>query len=183
MARLASILALCIYLAPLHSAAQEVPPQKIDCKQFNNFYRVNDSIFRSEQPSRDGIEYLGSIGIRSLLSVRSKSDSSLIGGIRFNVYHIPMTTEKIYHEDVVKALAVIKRSPKPLLIHCSRGADRTGLIIAAYRIVYCGWTKEQAIGEMRNGGYHFDQSLENMVRYLNGLDTDQIRRQINEIAQ
>lgn len=173
----------CILIAPFRVAAQELQPQKVDCKQFTNLYRINDSIYRSEQPSKAGMAYLDSIGIRSLLSVRSKSDSVLAREMKFSVYHVSMKPDSFTHDDVVRALAVLARSPKPIAVHCSRGADRTGLVIAAYRIVYGGWTKEQAIDEMRNGGYHFDQSLENMVRYLNVMDADQIRRQINEIAQ
>lgn len=177
------LVALCFNLAPIVSVAQTIAPQKIDCTQFTNLYRLNDSIYRSEQPSSAGMIFLDSIGIRSLLSIRSKSDSSLAAGKDFAIYHIPMEPTKFFHEDVVAALTVLNHSPKPLLVHCSRGADRTGLIIAAYRIVYGGWSNEQAIEEMRNGGYHFDQSLENMIRYLNAIDAVQIRKQLSDTSR
>ena len=43
----------------------------------------------------------------------------------------------------------------PVLVHCKHGADRTGCIVALYRIVFQSWSKEAAIDEMHNGGYGF----------------------------
>jgi protein tyrosine/serine phosphatase len=41
-----------------------------------------------------------------------------------------------------------------VLVHCERGQDRTGLVIAAYRVRKCGWTKEAAMAEALALGYH-----------------------------
>jgi protein tyrosine/serine phosphatase len=40
-----------------------------------------------------------------------------------------------------------------LLVHCERGQDRTGLVIASYRVRKCGWTKEAAMAEALTLGY------------------------------
>lgn len=51
-------------------------------------------------------------------------------------------------------LDMIKQMPKPILVHCEHGEDRTGLIIAAYRVTACdGWTKEAAWNEALAHGY------------------------------
>ena len=41
-----------------------------------------------------------------------------------------------------------------VLVHCQHGEDRTGLIVAAYRVAACGWTKEAAMAEALRFGYH-----------------------------
>src|SRR5215210_9151900 len=40
----------------------------------------------------------------------------------------------------------------PVFIHCKRGSDRTGTIIAVYRISHDKWTANQAMSEARNLG-------------------------------
>ena len=40
-------------------------------------------------------------------------------------------------------------------MHCQQGADRTGTMMAFYRIAVQGWPKDDAIAEMKNGGYGF----------------------------
>ena len=56
-------------------------------------------------------------------------------------------------EQVERALAVIDaRENWPVFVHCQRGADRTGVIIAVYRILRDKWTAEQAIDEAKRFG-------------------------------
>ncbi len=44
--------------------------------------------------------------------------------------------------------------PGPYLIHCARGKDRTGYVIALYRMCFQGWPRERAAAEMKDN-YHF----------------------------
>lgn len=43
---------------------------------------------------------------------------------------------------------------KSVLIHCLHGEDRTGIVIAAYRIRYQNWSVENAIKDMYQNGFH-----------------------------
>lgn len=52
--------------------------------------------------------------------------------------------------EIVGAIYMV---PKPVLVHCQHGQDRTGLAIAAYRALVCGWTKEDAMTEALHFGY------------------------------
>ncbi|MGH9938421.1 MAG: protein-tyrosine phosphatase family protein [Blastocatellia bacterium] len=53
-------------------------------------------------------------------------------------------------EQVERALAIIDAQENwPVFVHCQRGADRTGVIIAVYRISHERWTDEQAIAEAK----------------------------------
>ena len=62
-------------------------------------------------------------------------------------------------------------------MHCRRGADRIGLAVAVYRIAVQGWSKEEAITEMTQGGFAFYTGWQNLIRYLRDLDIDALKRQ------
>jgi hypothetical protein len=44
-------------------------------------------------------------------------------------------------------------STYPVLLHCRAGLHRTGIMVAVYRMEYQGWTREQAIAEMKENGF------------------------------
>jgi len=80
------------------------------------------------------------------------------------------------HLDTHLALfvAIAKAAPKPIYVHCRAGVDRTGVLIAAYRVLVDGISREQAIAEM--GRYQSPwQSLD--ARYIRGLSEER-REQI-----
>jgi len=41
----------------------------------------------------------------------------------------------------------------PVLIHCKAGLHRTGVIVAVYRMEYDGWTRHEAMGELKANGF------------------------------
>jgi hypothetical protein len=47
-----------------------------------------------------------------------------------------------------------------------------------YRIVVCGWTKPEAIEEMRRGGYHFSPVWKNLVAFIENADIADIKRRV-----
>ena len=61
-------------------------------------------------------------------------------------------------------------------IHCQRGADRTGMLCAMYRVVVCDWPRQDAIEEMMEGGFRFNPMWRNLVRYIERADIDELRR-------
>ena len=81
-------------------------------------------------------------------------------------------------ENVVKFLQVL-RDPKnrPVFVHCQHGADRTGLMVAIYRIAVQGWSRQDAIQEMTQGGTGFHEVWTNLIDYLLKLDIVRIQQQ------
>ena len=61
-------------------------------------------------------------------------------------------------------LAVIQSLPAPVFVHCEHGCDRTGMIIACYRIRHDGWSKETALGEARK--YGLSRLERGMIDYI-----------------
>jgi hypothetical protein len=154
-----------------------------------NLHRVNASLYRSAQPSREGFVFLGkqpSLAsgdrpIKTVLSLRAFNDdvplvlpSSVLRleQIRFHTWHPE-------NEDVVKFLRIATTpAMQPLLVHCQHGSDRTGTMVAIYRVAYEGWTKAQATDEMINGGFGFHPLWQNLLRYIEELDIDAIKAQV-----
>ncbi|WP_417935520.1 tyrosine-protein phosphatase [Gilliamella apis] len=49
---------------------------------------------------------------------------------------------------IIQILKTIKNSPKLRLIHCWHGSDRTGVVVAIYRLIFQNWNKRQVIDEL-----------------------------------
>ena len=65
-----------------------------------------------------------------------------------------------------------------MFFHCRQGADRTGAMAAAYRVVMQGWTKDAAIEEMTRGGYGFHRAWAGLVDAIRDLPADDLHYQI-----
>lgn len=59
------------------------------------------------------------------------------------------------NRQVAVALSILKREPAPIYIHCRHGHERTGFVIAAYRMQVCGWTFADAYKEWKDMGCHW----------------------------
>lgn len=154
--------------------------QKIEIPGFYNLYKVDEHLYRSEQPDLKETVELQNIGIEIVLNIRNwKKDEAEIKGTNLELVHLPMKATKISYDDVVDALKIIKKSSKKVLVHCKHGSDRTGCIVAAYRMAVCGWTKKQAINEFLDPrfGYH-ETWFPNILKLLNDLDVEKLKKDI-----
>jgi len=154
-----------------------------------NLHRVNATLYRSAQPSREGFVRLdthlspgsGDPPIRTVVSLRtSRDDASLVAeSSALRLEEISFNTWHPEDEDVVKFLRIATTPAlQPVLVHCRHGSDRTGTMVAIYRIVIEGWTKSQATDEMVHGGFGFHPLWQNLLRYIEALDVDAIRAQV-----
>ena len=67
----------------------------------------------------------------------------------------------------------------PYLVHCQHGADRTGTMVAMYRMVIQGWSREKAVDELVNGGYGFHPMWKNILEYLQNVNVEKIQSAVN----
>jgi len=71
-----------------------------------------------------------------------------------NYYHLPdfeplhMINWSLLDNHVARFLAIVSEAPKPVYVHCMDGIDRTGVMIAAYRVLIEGVSREEANAEM-----------------------------------
>ena len=143
-----------------------------------NFYRVTTNLYRGAQPTTRGMAELKAMGIKTVINLRNlhSDDDELLGtGLKQGRLHMkPWHAED---EDVVYFLKwVANTNNLPVFVHCQRGADRTGMICAMYRIVICGWTKPEAIREMKEGGFGFNPVWKNLEAYIERVDIAKLRQ-------
>jgi tyrosine-protein phosphatase SIW14 len=122
-----------------------------------NLHQVSPEIYRSAQPSAADLKLLcEKLGVRSVLTLRDyHDDGDEAKGLPLALYRVEMDADEVEPEKVAMALRLLREAPKPVLIHCWHGADRTGLVVAAWRISTQGWTPDAAIDELEHGGFGF----------------------------
>ena len=154
-------LCLVVLLAvPMY--AQEVRP---------GLYRVDNNIYRGQQPTRQDIANLASSGIRTVLDLRGVLDHKPweqqaveAAGMRYIRVGLSGFFAPTQHQ-IDKILEVLDNPALgPIFVHCRRGADRSGVVIACYRITHDHWTNAQAMEEARQQGFSRLEVL--MQRYI-----------------
>lgn len=135
--------------------AQDIAPQK----GLPNLARVNSDLYRGGQPSKEGIAELKKLGIRTVIDLRddderSRKERGHVIGVGMQFVNIPMGNwSRPDYKTIASIMGEIaKRENQPVFVHCRRGSDRTGTVIAIYRIVHNGWTAEQALEEAKDRG-------------------------------
>jgi protein tyrosine/serine phosphatase len=178
------IISLLLVLSSCALTAEYVRPIQwatpIQLAGVGNFYKVADYLYRSDQPSAEGMKNLEKMGIKTIINLRAfYSDADEIEGTGLLNEELSVKAWHMEDEDVIRVLRIIRtRENGPFLIHCSRGADRVGLMCAMFRIVEQGWSKDEAIQEMVKGGYGFHAVWKNIINYVKNVDVDRIRKEV-----
>jgi len=129
-----------------------------------NFHQVDQNVYRGGQPNKAGFEQLAKLGVKTVIDLREAGRRSLreenfVTSAGMKYVNVPMTgltapTESEIH----RILAMLGDSATgSVFVHCMRGADRTGAVIAAYRIYHDHWTNGQALNEAKALGMSFFQ--------------------------
>ena len=153
--------------------------RRVPSATFNNLYKVDDDVYRSEQPTRKGFEEIRDKGIKAVIDLRfGHSDAALIEGLDLVGIQIGMTAWDFSEDDILRALKAIESAPKPVLVHCLHGSDRVGVVVAMYRIVFLNWPKEEALAEMKEGGFGFHWFYLNIPSFIKRVDVARIRKRL-----
>ncbi|SHJ85678.1 Tyrosine phosphatase family protein [Desulfatibacillum alkenivorans DSM 16219] len=146
----------------------------------SNMYQVSDSLYRGAQPKAEGFKSLEALEIKTVVNLRiTQGDERYAGDASMNLVGIPMFPWEPDEEDVIRFLKLTQDpATAPVFLHCRHGSDRTGALTACYRVVVCGWPLEQAVEEMKNGGFGYHPIWWTLPRDLEDLDFDRIRREV-----
>jgi protein tyrosine phosphatase (PTP) superfamily phosphohydrolase (DUF442 family) len=152
--------------------------QPIQMKGVPNLHKVSDTLYRSAQPSAEGMRNLRAIGVETIVNLRSfHSDRHEIGDTGLAYEHIYMKAWHPEEDDAVRFLQIVANPRRdPVLVHCQHGADRTGTMCAIYRVAVQGWSKKEAVEEMSQGEFGFHGIWDNLIRWINALDVERIKK-------
>ena len=150
----------------------------IEMKGVPNLHKVSDMVYRSAQPSEEGMRNVKAMGIETIVNLRSfHSDRDEIRNTGLAYEHIYMKAWHPEEEEAVRFFQIVTNSKRaPVLVHCQHGADRTGTMCVLYRVAVQGWSKEDAIKEMMQGGFGFHGIWDNLIHWINAVDVEGIKK-------
>ena len=149
-----------VLLVSLTASAQPDAQEKF----LPNFHQVNERLYRGAQPLTGGLERLAALGIKTIINLRGEDEDTRAaeekaraGGLRY--VSVPMSGIKRPSDEQVEEVLAIINAPEnwPVFVHCKHGSDRTGTIIAVYRISQDGWSTKDAKKEAKLYGLSWIQ--------------------------
>jgi tyrosine-protein phosphatase SIW14 len=124
--------------------------------RIENFQQVNDHVYRGAQPSDEGFQYLAKLGVRTVIDLRetderAKAEESVVTADGMKYVNVPMTgLTPPTDAEITHILGILEdETGGAVFVHCKRGADRTGAVIAAYRIDHDRWDSARALKEAK----------------------------------
>jgi protein tyrosine/serine phosphatase len=128
-----------------------------------NFYQVNDHVFRGAQPSPDAWPALAKLGVTTVIDLRrtdehsTEAEAKAVTAAGMKYLNFPMRGVVAPSDEQVQKILALLDSNEKVFIHCKRGADRTGAVIACYRISHDRWVSEKALSEAKSRGMSWTQ--------------------------
>ena len=127
--------------------------------QLPRFQQVSDKLFRSGQPRAGGVARLRDLGINTIINLRGASAStrkeeSEARAFGLNYFNIALPNWGRPQDSRVARILDLIAAPENgrVLVHCKDGVDRTGMIVAVYRMMHEGWTSQDALAEAERNG-------------------------------
>jgi protein tyrosine/serine phosphatase len=137
------------------------PPKELSVPSLPNSAKVTANLYRGAQPGPSGYAQLKNLGIEIVVDLRQekpeiKDEQARVeaSGMRFvSIPWSPLNNPS--RAQIISFFDLLKDNPqKKIFVHCEEGADRTGTMIALYRVGLDGWTPQQAVAEMNLFHFH-----------------------------
>jgi tyrosine-protein phosphatase SIW14 len=174
------VCALLLCASSYSARAQESSLDKKQSEALPRFARVSEKLYRGAQPRKEGFKQLAERGITTVINLRNDDERALIeeadakaAGLRY--FNVPFKRRGPPTESQVdQVLSLIDDEKNGVVfIHCAQGQDRTGMVVALYRITRDGWTDQQAIREAEHLGMKFWHIR--MKRYISSYFRNRVR--------
>ena len=151
-------LALITMLSPPKAFANSVAPAPAKLG-ISRFVEVEPGFARGGRPSEADVRALAARGYKTVVSLRHGTlEGEWVRSAGMEFIQIPMDSGPFGapapSEAQVRTFLAAVGDPakRPVFVHCKRGRDRTGVMVALYRVARNGWSAEQAIAEMEERG-------------------------------
>jgi len=125
--------------------------QKIRVQGVPNFGKLNACVWRSGQPSADGLKNLAAMGLKTVVNLQKENPGEKdIVPAGVNYVYIPVQDETAPSVDQGRQFLQVVSDPKnwPVLVHCHAGEGRAGLFSALVRYSFDGWNNSQISDEV-----------------------------------
>lgn len=123
----------------------------------SNVGRVAPGVLRGAQPGREGYATLKAMGVKTVIDMRtSESEQKLVGAAGMRAIAVPIEMSRKGLKEKVEQVVALMSDPanQPVYVHCRHGQDRTGIVVAAYRMKQQGWSLADAESEMQSFGFN-----------------------------
>ena len=138
------------------AVAEHRQAKKLTLTGVANFGEVTPWLYRGAQPSRQGFEELAAKGIDIVVDARlsgKSSEKKVVNAAGMQYVSIPWHCMFPKDKAIEQFLAILRENPKKkIFVHCRYGNDRTGMMLAAYRMAIENWTAQEAWAEMQQFG-------------------------------
>jgi tyrosine-protein phosphatase SIW14 len=141
-----------------------------------NVGRIDSDVYRGAQPAQEGYTTLKEMGIRTVINLRtSESERNKVETAGMRSVEIPLSMLSNGDKDKVDKVVAVMVDPsnRPVFVHCRLGEDRTGIVVAAYRMKIQGWPLSLAEAEMDSFG--FNKVWINLRKFLHRYATALVR--------
>jgi tyrosine-protein phosphatase SIW14 len=137
--------------------------------------RIDAHVYRAKQPDEKDFAGLARMGIKTVLDLRGgmihePKERKWVEAAGMRYVSIRLSGLFPPKEQQMAAILALLENPAqgPVFVHCRRGDDRTGIVIACYRIAHDHWTNERALEEARRDGIsRFEPLMQRYIRRFN----------------
>jgi tyrosine-protein phosphatase SIW14 len=153
---------LCDLALPRQTDASSPPgvqrkmARKLIVRGLPNLGEVTPTLYRGSQPTKKGFKQLAKMHIAIVVDLRGNRKGERNTVRKLGMQYVPIPWFCMRPKDVVIAqfLKLLRENPnKKIFVHCNTGIDRTGMMVAAYRMAEEGWTADEAMKEMKAFGF------------------------------
>jgi protein tyrosine/serine phosphatase len=161
-----------------------------------NFCVVTPNVlWRGAKPDKDDAAWLIQHGVRTIVNLElilddkhafgqatvEDANNYKVGYFRIHDWEpLRILAPSVVDDHVAHFLAIVIQQSKPVYVHCRYGENRTGVMVAAYRVLIEGVSNEEAIEEMRRYKVLWLEADEIYIRGLLPKRREEIRRKIME---
>ena len=187
--RLPAAVGALLLLSTFASAQDAIDPDGLP-----RFQQVSERLFRGGQPRAGAIRRLAELGIDTIVnlrgaSARTRSDEAEARALGLNYFNVPLPVWGRPDEARVRRVVELIAAPESgrVFVHCKDGVDRTGTVVALYRISHEGWKTDDALVEaerrgMRRIQYWMRDYVEDYGRRLRTSNSEAAARRQNSDA-
>ncbi|PIR01601.1 MAG: hypothetical protein CO031_01930 [Candidatus Nealsonbacteria bacterium CG_4_9_14_0_2_um_filter_37_38] len=137
-----------------------------------NFTKISDELYKSGQPDLSLLYFLKeNCQIKTIVNLRTKIENfekDFVQNQGIYLLHIPLLffLRNPKEKDILRFLELFNDSQKcPVLVHCRNGKDRTGMMVALFRLLYQNWPIQKVLEEMKQNRVNFYWKLSIQFRW------------------